>query len=390
MIPFHSRTRVQREAAYVTRSLGEERVRDVGKFTQYCEQILCSRLGVEHAFLTPSCTHALELAALVLDIRPGDEVIVPSFTFSSTINAFVLRGARPRFVDIDPRTMNLDPAAVERALTGRTRAIVAMHYAGIACDMDAIVSLARAHGAAVVEDAAHALFGTYRGRPLGSIGAIGTFSFHRTKNVSCDEGGAFVTNDHSLAERAEIAREKGTDRSRFLKGMAQKYEWIREGSSYTVADIVAAQLAAQLEVADGIQSRRSAVWRRYQDELRDWAGATGVQQPHVPDECLPAWHLYHLVLPSSDLRDQLMDHLRGQGVASAFHYLPLHLSPMGLRLGGRPGDAPVAERVASRLIRLPFFTDLSAEQQDRVISAVRSFRISSLHRETAVAATEAA
>jgi dTDP-4-amino-4,6-dideoxygalactose transaminase len=382
MVPFHRPTRVAEELASIAESLREGQSASASAFGKLCAQRLSETLGVSYAAMTTSCTHALELAALALGVEPGSDVVVPSFTFTSTANAFVLRGARIRFADIQPDTLNLDPRHLDRLVSRDTRAIIAMHYAGVACDMDAIMAIAGAHGATVVEDAAHALFGFYRGRPLGTIGAIGTFSFHRTKNFSCDEGGAFVTDNSDLAEAAEIIREKGTNRAQFLRGMIQKYEWVRDGSSYVLAEILAAQLFAQLEQAAEIQNKRRNIWVRYQDNLRDWAEREGVRQPHVPEGCEPAWHLYYLVMPSPEARDRLLDDLRADGIGAAFHYPPLHLTPMGRRLGGRPGDAPVAEWVAERLLRLPFYTDLSESDQARVVDAVCAFRCGPIQRST--------
>jgi dTDP-4-amino-4,6-dideoxygalactose transaminase len=250
-----------------------------------------------------------------------------------------------------------------------------MHYAGIACDMDAIMDIASAAGIPVVEDAAHALFGAYKGRPLGTIGAIGAFSFQNTKNFSCDEGGAFVTNDQRLAEIAEIVREKGTNRSQFMRGLLHKYEWVSEGSSYILADVLAAQLLAQLGRAEEIQGKRKRIFERYQDGLADWASAQGVRQPTIPNGYDPAWHLYYLIMPSEEVRDRFLTYLRSHQVASAFHYIPLHITPMGRRLGGQVGDAPVTEQMASSLVRLPFYTDLSESDQARVIDVVRSFEV---------------
>ena|SRR5437899_4715205 len=373
MIPFNRPTRVPEELELVSQVLSGQSAG--GHFNRECDRVLKDRLGVSYSTLTPSCTHALEMAALALDIKPDDEVILPSFTFTSTANAFLLRGARLVFADISPNTLNIDPDGLERLITPRTRAIVVMHYAGIACDMDAIMDIAGAAGIPVVEDAAHALFGAYKGRPLGTIGAIGAFSFQNTKNFSCDEGGAFVTNDQRLAEIAEIVREKGTNRSQFMRGLLHKYEWVSEGSSYILADVLAAQLLAQLGRAEEIQDKRKRIFERYQEGLADWASAQGVRQPTIPNGCDPAWHLYYLIMPSEEVRDRFLTYLRSHQVASAFHYIPLHITPMGRRLGGQVGDAPVTEQMASSLVRLPFYTDLSESDQARVIDVVRSFEV---------------
>jgi dTDP-4-amino-4,6-dideoxygalactose transaminase len=376
MIPFNGSTRAPEEIELVRAALLAGDDQSEAHYADQCTRILGNLLDCSYATLTPSCTAALELAALVLRIGPGDEVIVPSFTFSSTANAFLLRGARIVFADIQKDTLCLDPEDVERKLGPRTRAIVAMHYAGIACDMDRLTALSRASNASLIEDAAHALFGKLDGRALGAIGDMGAFSFHRTKNLSCDEGGAFVTNNPEYAEAAEVIREKGTNRSQFMQGLVHKYEWVREGSSFIMAELLAAKLLAQLRWAEQVQARRRDIWLRYQRALANWAADEGVQQPHVPEGCEPAWHLYHLVMPSAEDRTRMLEHLRARDVGAAFHYLPLHLTPSGRGLGGSAGDAPVSEWAAARLVRLPFFTSLSSDDQDRVIDAVLSFRTS--------------
>jgi dTDP-4-amino-4,6-dideoxygalactose transaminase len=372
-VPFNRPTRAAEESAYIADCLAREYVNGSSHYSNACADLIGKSVQSHYATLTPSCTHALELAALSLDLGPSDEVIAPSFTFTSTVNAFLLRGATTRFADIRPDTLNIDPQSVERLVTPRTRVIIAMHYAGIACDMDALKSIADDAGAVLVEDAAHAFLGTYKGRPLGSIGSIGTFSFHKTKNFSCGEGGAFVTNDPAIAEQAELVREKGTNRSLFLKGMVEKYQWMRSGSSYVIAELLAAQLMSQLEQREEVQAKRQRIWNRYQERLADWAGAAGIQQPHVPNECDPAWHLYFLIMPTTASRDAFLDFLREKTIGAAFHYLPLHLTPMGRTLGGEEGDAPITESYATRLVRLPFFTDMTEEEQNRVIDVVRSF-----------------
>ena len=371
MVPFHRPTQVAEELELVSQVLSGQSLD--GQFNGECDRFLEKRLGVAYSTLTPSCTHALELAALALEIGPDDEVIVPSFSFPSTANAFLLRGARLVFADIQPDTLNVDPASLERLIGPRTRAIVVVHYAGVACDMDPIMAMADAAGIPVIEDAAHAFLGAYKGRALGTIGAIAAFSFHRTKNFSCGEGGAFVTNDPRVAEIAEIVREKGTNRSEFMRGLVHKYEWVREGSSYVLADLLAAQLLAQFAHADEIQAKRRAIFERYQAGLADWAAAQGVRQPKVPASCDPAWHLYYLTMPSEEVRDGFLSGLRSHHIGAAFHYPALHLTPMGRHLGGKPGDAPVTEAVANRVVRLPFYTDLTEGDQDRVIEVVRSF-----------------
>ena len=371
-ITFNRPTLVGNELDYVRDAIEQGHISGDGTYTRRCESLLRELLG-SRVLLTTSCTHALEMAALLLDIQPGDEFILPSFTFVSTANAFVLRGARPIFVDIRPDTLNIDETRIAAAITPRTRAIVVMHYAGVSCDMDAILEIARNHGLPVIEDNAHGLFGAYRGRPLGTFGALATLSFHETKNVFCGEGGALILNDAALESRAEVLREKGTDRSRFFRGEVDKYTWVDAGSSYVPADVLAAFLLAQLEKRESVQEARRALWIRYRDELASWVQERGYALPTVPPECSPAYHLFHLVLQSAEQRSAFIEHMRGRGIQAIFHYIPLHNSPMGMRLGGRPGDCPVAESVSERLVRLPFYTSMPAETQQLVIDAAREF-----------------
>jgi dTDP-4-amino-4,6-dideoxygalactose transaminase len=344
-----------------------------GAFTAKCQALLQQELGVQSILLTTSCTHALELAALLLHIEPGDEVIVPAFTFVATVNAFVLRGARPVFIDIREDTLNLDEGQLEQLITERTKAIVVMHYAGVACEMDAIMQIAQRHGIPVVEDNAHGLFARYRGRYLGTFGTFATQSFHETKNFSCGEGGALIINDPAHVERAEIVRQKGTDRSRLLRGQVDKYTWVDVGSSYSPSDLLAAFLYAQLKKRQVISEARRQIWERYQAELATWAAANDIRQPSVPEHCEQPFHIYYLVLPSEAARDRLIEHLKTRGILGVFHYLPLHLSAMGVRYGGKVGDCTVTETVSGRLLRLPFYYDLSDADQERVISAIRDF-----------------
>jgi dTDP-4-amino-4,6-dideoxygalactose transaminase len=344
-----------------------------GHYTRRCHQLLSNLHAGSAVLLTTSCTHALEMAALLLQVGPGDEVVLPAFTFVSTANAFVLRGAVPVFADVRPDTLGLDERALAPRLSPRTRAIVAVHYAGVACEMDAIGAIAGRAGVTVVEDNAHGLFGSYRGRPLGTFGALSTLSFHETKNVTCGEGGALVINDRSLLPRAEVLREKGTDRSRFFRGEVDRYTWVDVGSSFLPADLLAAFLWAQLEERSRLQQRRAAIWHRYAEELAAWANRRAARLPHVPAHCQQPWHLFYLVMESEPQRDALIAHLRHRGVHAVFHYLPLHLSPVGVRFGGRAGQCPVAESVSARLLRLPCFPGLTDEEQAQVIAAVASF-----------------
>ena len=345
-----------------------------GYYSKRCHAMLERDLGVARALLTTSCTHALEMAALLLDIKPGDEVILPSFTFVSTANAFVLRGARPVFIDIRPDTLNMDETRLEALISPRTKAIVPVHYAGVGCEMDAILATARRHEVAVVEDNAHGLFGRYRGRYLGTFGSLATQSFHETKNVICGEGGALLVNDTELVERAEIIREKGTDRSRFYRGQVDKYTWVDAGSSYLMSDILAAFLCAQLEQHDRILAARRRIWEYYRRELCGWAAANGVQLPHVPGHCEQPYHMFYMVMPSIAARRGLIEHLKRSAILSVFHYVPLHLSPMGMGFGGHAGQCPVTERVSDCLLRLPFYNDLGEAEQGEVVSAIHSFK----------------
>jgi len=369
-IPFNRPSFVGDEQRYLQEVVESIRWSGDGVFTRRCHEILEAILGVPKVLLTTSCTHALEMAALLLNLEHGDEVIVPSFTFVSTVNAFVLRGAQPVFIDVRTDTLNMDERLLESLVTPRTKAIVPVHYAGVACEMDPILEIAGRKGIAVVEDNAHGLFGTYKDRYLGTFGSLATQSFHETKNFSCGEGGALLINDPALVCRAEILREKGTNRSRFFRGQVDKYSWVDLGSSYLPSDILAAILCAQLEARDAVLDARRRLWQRYDAALSSWAGTRGIQTPVVPSHCGQAYHMYYLVLPSLELRQLLIARLRERGVLSVFHYLPLHLSDMGRRLGGRPGQCPVTEDVSDRLLRLPFFTAMTDDEQEKVISAV--------------------
>lgn len=372
-IPFNQPAITGRELDCMRESLAGGHISGDGPFTKRCHQALEAATGAAKVLLTTSCTHALEMSALLLNLAPGDEVICPAFTFVSTVNAVVLRGARPVFVDIRPDTLNLDERLLEAAVTPRTRAILVVHYAGVGCEMDVILAVAARHGIPVVEDNAHGLFGRYRGRPLGSFGVLSTLSFHETKNLTCGEGGALVINDEAFATRAEIIREKGTNRARFYRGQVDKYTWLDIGSSYLPSDLLAAYLWAQLEARDTIQARRHAIWSAYRSELTSWAETHGVRLPVVPAHCEHPAHLFYLLLPSLDARQALLAHLRSQQILAVFHYQPLHLSDMGRTLGGQPGQCPVTEDIADRLVRLPFYFGLSDSDQARVIDAVRAF-----------------
>nr|ABM21742.1 PdmU [Actinomadura hibisca] len=370
-MPFNRPFTTGREAAYMTEALSSGSTGGDGPFTRRAAEHLARLLGSPRVLLTTSCTHALELAALLLDLAPGDEVVMPSFTFTSTANAFALRGAVPVFVDVRPDTLNIDERLVEAAITERTRAIVVVHYAGVACEMDAISKIADRHGIPVVEDNAHGLGGFYRGRPLGSLGALATQSFHVTKNVQCGEGGALVVNDERFAERAEILREKGTDRSRFFRGEVDKYRWQDLGSSYLPSDVLAAFLLAQLEAFADIQARRAHIWAAYHERLAMWASANGVARPELPPGCVHPAHLYYLLLPTPEGATALIDDLARRGVQATRHYQPLHNAPAGLRSGRTgPGGCPVTERVADSLVRLPLFAGMDGRELAHIVDSV--------------------
>ncbi len=362
------------EMTYIAQAVQNSHISGDGPFTKECSAMLEQILGSPKVLLTTSCTHALEMAAFLLNIQPGDEVILPAFTFVSTVNAFVLRGAKPVFIDIRPNTLNLDETRLEDLITPRTKAIVPVHYAGVGCEMDTILSVARAHDIAVVEDNAHGLFGKYQGRSLGSFGCMATQSFHETKNITCGEGGALVINDPKFIEQAEILREKGTNRSRFFRGQVDKYTWVGLGSSYLPSDILAAFLYAQLEQREDIQARRKRIWNYYYQALSGWAEEHHIRLPFVPTHCEQPYHMFYMLLPNLEQRQAMITHLKSKGINSVFHYLPLHLSEMGRKFGGKPGDCPVTEKVSDQLLRLPFYNELTEKDQALVVQAIKEFK----------------
>jgi len=356
-----------RELEYIREVLETSRLAGAGRFTRRCEEWLERVIGSHRALLTPSCTAALEMAAMLSGVEAGDEVILPSFTFSSTANAFVLRGAVPVFVDIDPLTLNLDPAHVKRAITARTRAIVPVHYAGVACAMDEIADIAANAGAVVIEDAAQALLSDHNGRPLGSLGATAALSFHETKNVTSGEGGCLLINDPSLVERAEILREKGTDRSRFHRGEVDKYTWVDIGSSFLTNEITAAFLLAQLEQSEEITARRRTVWEWYHETLAPLEIEGLLKRPTTG----PAnGHIYWILLPDLASRTEMIATLRQAGVSAVFHYIPLHSSPAGRRYGRAAGSLAVTDSISDRLLRLPLWPDMTREHVQFVVSTM--------------------
>lgn len=372
-IPFNKPGVTGIEMDYIKSCIENGRLSGDAEFTKKCHAFFEENFGVAKSLLTTSCTHALEMSALLLDIQPGDEVIIPSFTFVSTVNAFVLRGAKPIFADIRPDTLNIDESRLESLITPQTKAIVVVHYAGVGCEMDEIMQIAAKYNLPVVEDNAHGLFGKYKGKYLGTFGAMATQSFHETKNFTCGEGGALLINDPQYVERAEIIREKGTNRSRFFRGQVDKYSWVDVGSSYLPSDMLAAYLLAQLENADKIQSKRRQVWETYYKALQDWAEENGVFLPVIPEECEQAYHMFYMILPSLEQRQDLITSLKEKGIMSVFHYLPLHLSDMGRKFGGQKGDCPVTEDLSDRLLRLPFYNSFTDEEQQRVIEAIKNW-----------------
>jgi dTDP-4-amino-4,6-dideoxygalactose transaminase len=374
MISFNRPTLLGSELAYIEQAVRNMHTSGDGPFTRQCQQLLQDAIGAKRVLMTTSCTHALEMSAMLLELEPGDEIIVPSFTFVSSANAFVLRGARPIFVDSRPDTLNLDERLVEASITERTRAIVVVHYAGVAGQLDRLLEIAAKANVPLIEDNAHGLFGAYRGRPLGSFGAMATQSFHETKNFNCGEGGALVINDPRFIERAEILREKGTNRSRFFRGQVDKYSWVDLGSSYVLSDLLAAYLLAQLDQRQAVQARRRQIWEYYFSNLTGFAHEHDIRLPIVPAECDQTWHLFYLMVPSLPYRQELIAHLNERGVNSVFHYVPLHLSEMGQRFGGYAGQCPVAERAGDCLLRLPLHNQMTDEDMARVVDGVRSFR----------------
>lgn len=370
-IPFNWPHMTGKELYYIAESHFNGRLAGDGPFTKRCHSWLERRAGSLKALLTHSCTAALEMAAVMLDIKEGDEVIMPSYTFVSTANAFVLRGGVPVFVDIRPDTLNIDETKIEAAITERTKAIVPVHYAGVSCEMDAIIAIAKRHGLKVVEDAAQGLLSTYKGRALGAIGDIGAYSFHETKNVISGEGGALLVKTEEDAIRAEIIREKGTDRSRFFRGQVDKYTWQEAGSSFLPGELIAAFLWAQLEEADAITADRLASWERYDELCRPLEAEGLLRRPIVPEHCVHNGHMYYVLLPKGVDRQGVLKVLKDDNIDAVFHYVPLHSSPGGLRYGRVVGELNVTDDSAERLIRLPLWVGITAEKQARVISMLK-------------------
>lgn len=370
MLPFNRPHMTGKELYYIAEAHFNGRLAGDGPFTKRCHVWLQEMSGSPKVLLTHSCSSALDMSALLLDIQPGDEVIMPSYTFVSTANAFVLRGGVPVFVDIREDTLNLDEKLIEAAITPRTKAIAPVHYAGVACEMDAIMAIARRYNLRVVEDAAQGVMSTYKGRALGSIGDLGCYSFHETKNVISGEGGALLVNDPSLVLQAEIIREKGTDRSRFFRGEVDKYTWQLAGSSFLPGELIAAFLWAQLEEAESITAGRLALWRRYHEMLEPLEAKGLLRRPIIPPECTHNAHMYYVLLAPEIDRQQVLDCFKQNGIGAVFHYVPLHSSPAGQRYGRACGELKMTNQQSERLVRLPLWFGLSEEQQERVVDAL--------------------
>ncbi|MEP7200638.1 MAG: dTDP-4-amino-4,6-dideoxygalactose transaminase [Chloroflexota bacterium] len=371
-LPFNRPFATGHEFAYIQQAIDAGHLSGDGLFTKRCNAWLEAQIGCRKALLTHSCTAALEMAAILADIAPGDEVIMPSYTFVSTANAFVLRGGVPVFVDIRADTLNLDETQIEAAITPRTKAIAVVHYAGVGCEMNSIMEIADQHGLIVVEDAAQGVMASYRRQPLGGIGHLGALSFHETKNVISGEGGALLINDERWLERAEIIREKGTNRTQFFRGQVDKYTWVDIGSSYLPSEIIAAFLWAQLEDAEPLTRRRMALWAQYHAAFADLEQHGKVRRPIIPPDCQHNAHMYYLLLPDLQKRTALIDALKSQGVQSVFHYVSLHSAPAGRKYGRASGELKHTEEVSDRLVRLPLWVGMSDEDAQRVICAVHT------------------
>ena len=370
MIPFNKPYMTGKELWYVSQAHASGHLAGDGIFTRKCNTWLEHRIGCEKALLTHSCTAALEMAAILADIRPGDEIVMPSYTFVSTANAFALRGGVPVFVDIRPDTFNIDEALIEAAITPKTKAIVAVHYAGVACEMDTIMSIAERHSLLVIEDAAQGIMSTYKGRPLGSIGHLAALSFHETKNIISGEGGALLINAPNFAEKAEIIREKGTNRSLFFRGQVDKYTWVDFGSSYLPSELIAAFLWAQMEEADSITNRRLGIWNTYHDNFETLEMQGKIRRPVIPSECTHNAHMYYLLLPNLDERSTFIAALKQKGIGTVFHYVPLDSSPMGEKHGRKSGSLAQTQLLSERLVRLPLWLGLEEFQSEVILEVI--------------------
>ena len=367
-VPFNRPFQSGNELEYISEAIGQGDLSGDGDFSHRCAELLKSRYGIHHVLLTPSCTAALELSFMLLDLSEGDEVIVPSFTFVTTASAVVRAGGKPVFVDIRPDTLNLNPELVEQAITPNTKAIVPVHYAGVGCEMSSFNSLAQKNGLRIIEDAAQGVHAYCDGNALGSMGDLGTYSFHQTKNFSCGEGGALCINDPFLVDRAEILREKGTNRRQFLSGQVDKYSWVDIGSSLLPSELTSAFLYAQLQAADQITAKRKEIFNRYLDAFQSFAEDNLIQLPVIPDNCDSNYHLFHVLVRNSDTRDRILENLQKCGIHAVFHYVPLHLSKAGQKYQTAGNTLPVTEDVSGRLIRLPIYPDMTADQQTLVVN----------------------
>ncbi len=376
-ISFNQPCLTGKELIYIADAIKRQHASGDGYYTKLVHRFFEELFLIPKVLLTTSCTHALEMAAILCDLKPGDEVIVPSYTFTSTVNAFVLRGAIPVFCDVRPDTMNIDESLIESLITPKTKAVVPVHYAGIACEMDAICAIGKKYGLYIIEDNAQGVFGKYKGKHLGSLGDFGALSFHETKNINCGEGGALFINNPKFIERAEIIREKGTNRSQFFRGEVDKYGWVDLGSSFLPSDMLAAYLWAQLEVWPQIIGKRRKIWETYHSELSTWANRSGVQMPFIPSHIEQAYHMYYLVLPNLESRGRFIEHLNKRNIKTVFHYQALNTSPMGLKLGGFPNQCPVSEHMSDCLVRLPFHNGLSDLELEYITCSIREFHVPS-------------
>lgn len=373
-IPFNKPLLLGKEFDYMRDAVERGHISGDGYYSRKCQELLEKVLGVKKVLMTTSCTHALEMCALLLDIKDGDEVILPSYTFVSTVNAFVLRGAIPVFCEIREDTLNIDENLIESLITEKTKAIVVVHYAGVGCEMDKIMAISQKYNIPVVEDNAHGLFGKYKGKYLGTFGALATQSFHETKNFTCGEGGALIINDEKFIPRAEIIREKGTNRSRFFRGEVDRYTWVDIGSSYVISDLLCAYLYAQLENYELVQNRRKEIWNNYYENLKEWAEEKRVRLPIIPHWCEQAYHMFYLLFPSLELRQKFIGFLKSYGILSVFHYVPLHLSEKGLTYHNTINKAKsITEDISNRIVRLPFYYQLTQNELMEIISTIKKF-----------------
>lgn len=370
LIPFNKPFIAGKELYYIAQAVTFGNLAGDGYFTKKCSELFEKQFGIHKVLMTPSCTAALEMAAMLCKLGPGDEVILPSYTFVSTANAIVRLGAKPVFVDIRPDTLNLDENRIEEAITPNTKVILPVHYAGIGCEMDRIMAIAKTHDLLVIEDAAQGVGAYYNNRALGTIGHLGTYSFHETKNYICGEGGALCINDPVMIKRAEIIRDKGTNRSEFFRGEVDKYTWVDIGSSYVPSEIACAFLYAQLEMLDPIAERRKAIYKQYRTLLRPLEVQGLLKLPNKPEDCKSNYHMFYILLPDMETRDALMAHLKRQNILAVFHFIPLHSSPMGKKFGYADGDFPITEQLSGRLLRLPFFYEMTEEEQEYVVQCI--------------------